>query len=476
MLCPTSSRMKRILLLVLAVASMRCQVKNDGLGTPFTDAGAPGASTGGSAGGSTGGSSAITPVGGHTGAAGDTGTAQDASSTQGSGGTQGTPDASVKLDLAGADASHGNDQAVGGAGGNGNTTIGSGGVFAQGGAIATAGNSGQSGTDSGSPGSTGGMEGDGGATGLGGESDAATAVPDASLPDAPNPDDARRSDLGRDRGPDRGRDSSPNGFPDLPAPIEDAPPFSAPDAGLDTGQNLTLVWSDDFDGDANTGVDTNTWSYVTWGPGSGGVNGEKQQYTSSTENVFLDGDGHLVVRAQKQQSQGAQYTSGRIQSKATFSFGGRIEVSAQLPSGQGSFPGIVMLGTNGSWPACGEIALMEQKGQPADKGSVYVSAYASGSASSGDKENVTYTFPAGTSPSDGYHIYSADWYADHLVFQIDGTEVMQTRFDTSSPFYTTPEYVVLDLAIGGTMGGAVDPSPNAFPMDMLVDYVRVYSF
>jgi hypothetical protein len=239
----------------------------------------------------------------------------------------------------------------------------------------------------------------------------------------------------------------------------------------DGGTPMTLIWSDEFEGSANTGVDATKWSYVTWDPGQ--VNNEAQKYTSRLQNVFQDGSGHLVLRGLNTPYAGNMYTSGRIESNGHFSFKfGRVEVSAKLPAGIGSFPGIIALGTSGTWPQCGELALVEQYGQ--DKSWFYTSANAGTAVGSGSTGNVKYTFPNATTASNDFHVYSLDWYSDHIVFQVDGIEITRTTFATSSPFYTVPEYLVLDLALGGNMGGIIDSS--AFPMDMVVDYVRVYSF
>lgn len=280
--------------------------------------------------------------------------------------------------------------------------------------------------------------------------------------------------------PDLGPDGQP--VPDLgpdratPAPdAADLHPTSGRDAAPEVAGGLTLLWRDEFEGAANTAPDQSKWGYVTWGP-TGGVNNEKQQYTSSLDNVFLDGEGHLVIRALRAVAAGpqaAQYTSGRIDTKGNFSFKtGRMEVRAKLPAGIGSFPGIITLGTEGTWPACGELALAEQYGQ--DKSWFYASAYADNAPESGNKRNVRYDFPNDTTASSEFHVYSVDWTSDQLIFQVDGDEVLRTSYGTSSPFYTTPQYIVLDVAVGGTMGGTVDR--EGFPMDMVVDYVRVYSF
>jgi hypothetical protein len=136
-----------------------------------------------------------------------------------------------------------------------------------------------------------------------------------------------------------------NQVPDLgaPADVADATRAERPntrDAGVDRKPASTLVWADEFTGPEKAGVDTTKWTYVTWAPGH--VNDEEQLYTSSTNNVFLDGEGHLVIRALYTPMAMNDYTSGRIETsgKATFGPGHRIEVRAKLPSGKGSFPGI----------------------------------------------------------------------------------------------------------------------------------------
>lgn len=168
------------------------------------------------------------------------------------------------------------------------------------------------------------------------------------------------------------------------------------------------------------------------------------------------------------------YTSGRIDTngKASFGPGHRIEVKAKLPAGIGSFPAIVMMGTTGTWPQCGELALMEQYGQ--DKSWFYSQVSAGNAAGSGSTDSIQYTFPNATTASADFRLYSLDWYSDRVVFKVDGNLIMTSNYDPSSPLYSVPEYIILDVAIGGNMGGTVDN--NGFPMDMVVDYVRVYSF
>jgi beta-glucanase (GH16 family) len=243
--------------------------------------------------------------------------------------------------------------------------------------------------------------------------------------------------------------------------------------GASDGPGRRLVWSDEFNLGADIGADTTKWNVATWEPNT--VNSEKQKYTARSQNVFHDGQGHLVLRGlhDSWSSDGTvyPYTSGRLQTDGKFQFKfGRIEVSAKLPAGKGSFPAILLMGTTGSWPQCGEIGLLEQWGQ--DKSWLYCSTYA-GDAS-GDIGNQKAKFTNATTASSDFHLYALDWYPDHMIFFIDDVQVARSDFRTSSPFYSNNFYLILDVAIGGTMGGAIDDT-NGFPMDMVLDYVRVYS-
>jgi beta-glucanase (GH16 family) len=249
--------------------------------------------------------------------------------------------------------------------------------------------------------------------------------------------------------------------------------LSASDAGFDSGTspNWHLVWSDDFTLDVSTGVDTTKWTPATSEPGA--VNGEKQKYTARAQNLFHDDQGHLVLRGlhDSWRSNGTTYpyTSARVQTDSIpqLKFG-RVEVRAMLPAGQGSYPAILLMGTTGNWPQCGEVGIMEQWGQ--DKSWLYCSSY-SGAASD---INQKVTFPNATTLSSDFHVYALEWYSDHMVFFIDGAQVARSNFDKTSPFYTGTFYIILDVAIGGNMGGTIDDA-GGFPMDMVLDYVRVYS-
>lgn len=328
----------------------------------------------------------------------------------------------------------------------------------------------------GGAGGTGGIIGvDGGAGGVvgsdGGDDGRADGGPGPDL--SRDTGDAQTRDLAREGAPDRA--------PDVPLPA-DGPSADLADAAADAqgasdthgeaGPALALVWHDEFDGAANTGVETSRWTYVTWQPGM--VNDELQQYTSNLRNVFQDGDGHLVIRALNDSGGRHPYTSGRIETTGKISFGPghRIEVRAKLPAGSGSFPAILLKGTTGLWPESGALGLMEQYGQ--DKSWFYATAYAPNTPGSGVTPKTKHSFADATTASADFHVYALDWYDDHLVFQVDGAVILTSNYGPTSPFYSITEFLVLNVALGGDMGGAIDD--DAFPMDMVIDYVRVYQF
>src|SRR5690349_19749375 len=107
--------------------------------------------------------------------------------------------------------------------------------------------------------------------------------------------------------------------------------------------NWQMVWSDDFDGLANTPPDPAKWGYDLGNGTQGWGNYELENYTNSTDNVFLDGTGNLVIRASNTAN---GFTSGRIKTATKFAFQyGLVVIRAKIPYGQGIWPALWMLGT-----------------------------------------------------------------------------------------------------------------------------------
>jgi uncharacterized protein (TIGR03437 family) len=247
-----------------------------------------------------------------------------------------------------------------------------------------------------------------------------------------------------------------------------------------TGTAWKLIWNDEFNGAAGTQPDSTKWTYDLGAGGWG--NQELEDYTNAAENAHMDGAGHLDIHVENP-SQGV-YTSARMKTEGLFAVEyGRIEARIKLPAGQGIWPAFWTLGSDIdsiSWPACGEIDIMENVGKtPAiNYGSVHscgVSAQA-GPCTGGDY-NVTaqYTLPSGQVLSDDFHTFAIEWSTQQITFYVDGNSYQTiTQTDAGSAWvFNTPFFVILNVAVGGDFPGPPD-STTKFPQDMLVDYVRVF--
>lgn len=232
-----------------------------------------------------------------------------------------------------------------------------------------------------------------------------------------------------------------------------------------------LVWSDEFDGDT---LNLKNWSYET----NVDVNNEWQKYTNGN-NISIK-NGILTITALKigPGQNKYDYTSGRINSSGKREFlYGRMEIRASLPSGRGTWPATWMLGSNISslgWPACGELDIMEHVG--------YDSLWIQGSIHSPSSYGNTVNF--GRLKIDdcesNFHNYGMNWWNDRIEYYVD---------DPENPYYTykpsdrnsltwpfdKPCFFILNLAIGGNWGGAHGVDDSIFPVNMKIDYVRVYS-
>ena len=250
-----------------------------------------------------------------------------------------------------------------------------------------------------------------------------------------------------------------------------------------------LVWSDEFNGAAGSPPDSTKWNYDLGGGGWG--NHEAETYTNSLQNVFQDGNGNLVIRALRD-SQG-NYTSARLQTGSpdasthtadnSWQYG-LIVARIKLPYGQGVWPAFWMLGENigtVSWPACGEVDIMENFGTASNNAAVN-NGTAHGPGYSGSGIGKSYKLPFGEKVADDFHVYAVQWSQDSIQWFVDGT-LYETVTASALPagdqwVFNNPFFILLNLAIGGpntgTFVGTPDPNAPFAPQDMLVDYVRVY--
>ena len=236
-----------------------------------------------------------------------------------------------------------------------------------------------------------------------------------------------------------------------------------------------VTWSDEFNGAAGSSVDSGKWKFDTGGSGWG--NNELEYYTTSTSNVYQDGQGHLAITARRENPANyqchygtCQYTSGRILTADKFSQTyGRFEASIKIPKGQGIWPAFWMLGGN-NWPTTGEIDIMENIGSTPNTvyGTVHGPGY-SGSAGVGGNRTI------GSALGDGFHTYAVDWSPNLIVWYLDGSEyfrVTPSNINGNTWVFDHPFFMILNVAVGGYWPGNPDGS-TVFPQTMLVDYVRV---
>ena len=247
-------------------------------------------------------------------------------------------------------------------------------------------------------------------------------------------------------------------------------------ADAQTRPGWTLVWSDEFTQADGTSPDPTKWAYDIGG-GSWG-NNELEYYTPRTNNVRVE-KGLLVIEARQEDFRGSKYTSARLKTLGKWSCTyGRIEARIKVPRGQGIWPAFWMLGTNistVSWPACGEIDIMENIG--AEPGTVHGTVHGPGYSGGARGIGGPFALPEG-SFSDDFHVYAVEWTTNQIKWFVDDRQyfsVTPARLPPGASWvFTQPQFIVLNVAVGGTWPGNPDRT-TVFPQRMLVDYVRVYT-
>lgn len=232
-----------------------------------------------------------------------------------------------------------------------------------------------------------------------------------------------------------------------------------------------LVWNDEFDG---TKVNQNNWVFEDWAPGR--VNRELQRYVPNGERNGIQTakieDGALVITALKD---GDEVISARMNSTSNWKYC-YTEARIQIPKGKGTWPAYWMMPVSqkGGWPACGEIDIMEEVGY--DPNNVHATIHTR------DYNHVKGTQKGMTLKAEGanehYVVYALEWTEDYLQFYVDGVPSLRFENDGTGNVSTWPFdkefYIILNLAWGGGWGGAQGIDESALPIQMKVDYVRVF--
>lgn len=259
-----------------------------------------------------------------------------------------------------------------------------------------------------------------------------------------------------------------------PPPASPAPPPAAA-SGVPAGWKL--VWADEFN--VNGLPDPSKWAYDTSRNKAGWYNDELQYYARERlENAQVSG-GSLVITARREKLAsapdygGQAYTSARLltQGKAEWTYG-FFEIRARIPCGLGTWPAIWMLGKSGSWPLMGEIDIMEHVGRKPGEilGTIHTTAY---NHTINTQRGATTMVP---DACDAFHNYQLKWDQDQIQIGVDNKVFFQFANpkdgDPQKWPFTQPQYLILNVAVGGSLGGPVDDA--IFPVKMEVDYVRVY--
>lgn len=244
-----------------------------------------------------------------------------------------------------------------------------------------------------------------------------------------------------------------------------------------------LLWSQEFNGAANTNPDASAWS-PDLGDGSifnnpGWGNNELQYYTN--DSAKLDGAGNLNITATKTSTGYGCYIgtcywkSAKLTTKQKVGFKfGYLETRLKTPVGAGMWPAVWMLGANitenggsVSWPQTGEIDIFEGKGSAPN--TVWGTPHNVNIHSGG-------TTNSSTPLSADYHTYAINWSQDRIEWLFDG-RVFHTLRATDAgaqPYpFNLEFYLILNLAIGGGFGGPVDASLSSGTLS--IDYIRFYS-
>ena len=246
--------------------------------------------------------------------------------------------------------------------------------------------------------------------------------------------------------------------------------------------NNNLVWSDEFDG--NGAINYLNWFQQTQFPmGTSWFGNEQQHYTNRVDNSYVsNGTLKIVAKREAYTNQGItkQFTSARLNSKFAFKYG-RVEVRAKLAEGNGTLPAIWMLGKNinelgaywqlngyGSvtWPACGEIDIMEYWGSNVISSAVHHPINGNLSV---DEYVANYQYKEGVTSD--FHIYALEWSNERITLSVDGINHLTYEPLIKNQFtwpFDAEQYILLNIAIQS------NAPANFIQSTMEIDYVRVY--
>ena len=229
-----------------------------------------------------------------------------------------------------------------------------------------------------------------------------------------------------------------------------------------------LVWEENFD--QINDFDPAVWSKIPRGTA------DWNNYMSDFDSLYEMRNGNLVLRGIQNLTQSqdtAPFLTGGVYTKGKMGFmDGRLEIKAKLNGATGAWPAFWLLPQEGQWPMGGEIDIMERLNYD---NIAYQTVHS----------HYTYDLGFKTTPPQGstgpihpeaYNVYAVEMYADSLCFFINDQHTftyprIETDQEGQFPFHQ-PFYLLLDMQLGGSWVGAVDPTE--LPVEMSIDWVRFY--
>ncbi|HEY0000430.1 MAG TPA: family 16 glycosylhydrolase [Actinoplanes sp.] len=277
-------------------------------------------------------------------------------------------------------------------------------------------------------------------------------------------------------------------------------------AGDPAAAGWTPVWSDDFDGAANSRLGTTDWSYALGTSYPGGApqwgTGQIETATDSVRNVYLDGAGHLAIKPIRTGAGAGTWTSGRVETKRTdfaAPTGGklRIEATVQQPAvggaaAAGYWTAFWALGAPArpvgatNWPKIGEWDVMENvNGRESVWHTLHCGVAVGGPCAE----------PGGISSGElpcpgcrqGFHTYALEYdrsrTPEELRWYVDGRSTFTVKADrvdatTWADANQHGFFLILNVAIGGVFPANLGATPSPATtsgVPMLVDRVAVFS-
>lgn len=261
------------------------------------------------------------------------------------------------------------------------------------------------------------------------------------------------------------------------------------------GDTIPLIWHDEFDADGAPNPEY--WSFE-----EGFVRNHEDQWYQ-VGNAACRG-GMLAIEARREpegrknplyspqgrdwrsQRPTIDYTSSLINTAGKFAFTyGRVEVRAKIPTASGAWPAIWLLGAEMQWPSCGEIDMMEYYRIDGEPHILANACWGSDRPHQAvwNSQAVPFSHFADKDPewADKFHVWAMDWTPEAITITLDGellnsiplSQTINGKLGRGENPFAKPQYILLNLALGGDHGGEIDDS--AMPMQYLIDYVRVYS-